>query len=759
MPKRNRSENRRDHEAGAMTYRTLTVRSSSIDIEGRSIEADISTENPVMMPDFERGEMIPEVLLSSGCELPASRQVPLLDSHQRASVKNQLGSIRGLENVDGRNVGRLHFSAAAEDEWTKVREGHVTDVSAGYEVRTKIHVKRGDTQKIQGREFTGPVNVATKWRMREGSITPIGADDMAKMRGLDPNAVRFLTPNESEFEMNPKLRAAAVARGMSLNLTDEDAQNWIAENMSAPAGGEGEKAEPMTEEEAAADKKKKQAEEDAGDAPGMKSLGDIESRMATMIDRAVSQREAKRAAFVTEVDSLCNLTDLTDEAAKCRELPTLEAVRKYLTDAKAERAKSGYVKPQINVRLTGNTGAKELCRDMGTALNLRALQAVATKPGTIDKVLPVAERGKGHETFQYATPYQMAEELVRAMGVNPRGMTREDVAKLAMFGPEVAYESGVRSFAVRDAAYHVTGSFANLTLDAMNKSMRTGYDEVPQTWSQVMRTGPSVPDFKNIHRLQLSGVGNLPVWNDNTDPERATVSDSKESYAVEARSLSISYSFRLLVNDDMDQLSRTPALLGAAAARTVNAVAWSQVTSNPTLAFDGKALFLETPANNRFRKNLTTGAGAPSVTTVGALTALMRLMRGQNVVENGTHAEGVDILNLSPAYIVGPAELETTINQLVNSAYDPAATLNQVYNPSRVLTPVIEPLLSVASATAWYLVSKQVDGIEMTFMQGYENPQTRNFLDPKKLSQEVTILQIFGAKALDFRGWQKHAGA
>ena len=170
-------------------------------------------------------------------------------------------------------------------------------------------------------------------------------------------------------------------------------------------------------------------------------------------------------------------------------------------------------------------------------------------------------------------------------------------------------------------------------------------------------------------------------------------------------------------------------------------------------------MFLETPANNRFRKNLTTGAGAPSVTTVGALTALMRLMRGQNVVENGTHAEGVDILNLSPAYIVGPAELETTINQLVNSAYDPSANLNQVYNPSRVLTPVIEPLLSVASATAWYLVSKQIDGIEMTFMQGYENPQTRNFLDPKKLSQEVTILQIFGAKALDFRGWQKHAGA
>lgn len=727
-----------------MGFRTLAVRSSSINADDRSIEADVSTENPVDMPDFARGEMVPEILVTSGAILPESRQVPFLDSHQRASVANQLGSARGLAiSDDNKLTARLHFSSAADGEFTKVREGHVTDVSAGYQILKKQYVPRGETKKIEGREYAGPANVVTSWRLMEVSLTPIGADSMAKLRGLDPSTVRFLSPDEEgDFMIIDKLREAAVKRGMSVSLTDAEAQAWIADNM-----GQGEKAEPeMTEEE-----KKKKAEEEAAASEGTKSLpADLDSRMERMVKAAFDQQHAKRSAFIREVDSLCELADVPEEAEACRNLSDIAAVRKHITDAKAKRSENP-IPFRVGIRQI-SSGTENLIRDMKTALTMRAVQSQAKSEKTVEKVLPVAERGKGHATFQYATPYQMAEEFVRAMGIDTRGLTRETVAICAMFGPETA---GLEQ---RDAAYHVTGNFANLTLDAMNKSMRVGYEETPQTWKGPIRQGLSVPDFKNIHRLQLSGIGNVPVWNDNADPEKATLSDSKETYAVEARSLEISYSYKLLVNDDMGQLSRTPALLGAAMARTVNAYAWSIITSNPTLAFDGKAMFLETPAGNRFRKNLTTGAAVPTVTTLGAMTTLMRLMRGQNNVENGTHAEGKDILNLTPTYIIGPAELEVTINQLVNSAYDPAATLMQVYNPSRVLTPVIEPLLSAASAKAWYLASNQIDGVEVSFMQGQENPITRNYLDPKKLSQSVTILQTFGGAALDFRGWQKHAG-
>jgi hypothetical protein len=271
-----------------------------------------------------------------------------------------------------------------------------------------------------------------------------------------------------------------------------------------------------------------------------------------------------------------------------------------------------------------------------------------------------------------------------------------------------------------------------------------------------MRQAASVPDFKQIHRLRMGAIPNLPVWPDNSNPERASFTDARESYAVEARSLEISYSYRLLVNDDMDALSRTPGMMGAAAARTVNAVAWSQITSNPTMS-DSVALFA-TATGARKRTNLTTGAGTPSVTTLQTLTNLMRQMRGENTPEGN---ESADILNLQPRYLVGPSALATTINQLVLSAYDPAANSFMVYNTATQLIPVIEPLLDVASTTAWYLFAdtSQIDTVEVSFLQGQETPVTRQFMDERNLSQTVTILQTFAAKAMNHRGVQKHAGA
>ena len=82
MATRNRSARRHEHEQKSMGFRAFSMRTSSLNIEDRSIEADVSTENPVEMPDFVRGEMVPEILVSSGAILPASRQVPFLEQRE-----------------------------------------------------------------------------------------------------------------------------------------------------------------------------------------------------------------------------------------------------------------------------------------------------------------------------------------------------------------------------------------------------------------------------------------------------------------------------------------------------------------------------------------------------------------------------------------------------------------------------------------------------------------------------------------------------
>lgn len=726
----------RDQAASDTSYRSLSVRAATFSEESRSVEAVISTDQPVLMPDWNRMEMVPEVLVPSGAEYPSNRQVPFLDSHQRRSVKDQLGSAREI-NVSGSEItAKLVFRKAAESEdaLAGVRDGHITDVSVGYDVLKRQYVPKGEKKTIAGRTYSGPVNVATKWKLREVSLTPIGADDQAKLRGLDPAAVRFKSSNEQEdFAMNPELRALLVSKGMPEAHTDEQAQRWLVDNAAKLGEKPAEKQEERSQQQ-----------------NQLPSATDLAKLVADATRAEVARQNAERKSFENEVRELCDMADVPSEFDACRAMDNVESVRKHIKEVKAKNAE--HIPYGATVRHVGS-GTERLEVDLRSALTLTACRsALNGDEAKLEKYYPSAQRSKAADNFRHATLFDMATEYVRSRGIQTLGLTRDQIAICAMFGPEKA---GIRA-AAGGAAYHGTGSFSNLTLDAVNKSMMIGYSEVPATWRGPMKQGQSATDFKNIHRMQLGAIPNLPIWNDSVRPDMASMADGKATYAVECRSIGIDFGYKLIVNDDMSALTSTPMKLGDAAARTVNTVAWAQVTSNPTMR-DAQALFLETPAGLRFRKNFTTGTGAPSSATLGTLKALMRLMRGENTPE-GT--ESADILNLTPAYLVVPASLETTAEVLVNSLYDPASTGAGTFNPTRSLKLVVEPLLDAASTVAWYLFAEptRVETVEVTFLAGQETPQVREVRDEHTLASTYYVLQSVAAKALDHRGIQKHKG-
>jgi len=728
---------RRDPATADTNYRSLSVRAATFSEEGRSVEAVISTEQPVDMPDWGRQQMIPEVLVPSGAEFPSSRQVPFLDSHQRRSVKDQLGSARDIK-VNGNEItAKLVFrkSTESDDALGGVRDGHITDVSVGYDVLKRQHVEAGAKKTIGHRTYEGPVNVVTKWRLREVSLTPIGADDQAKLRGLDPAAVRFKSSEEQEdFQMNAELRALLVSKGMPAEHTDEQAQRWLIDN----AGKLG---------EVKAEEKKEERSQQANTLP---TASDLAKLVADATREAIAAATATRKAFEAEVRELCELSDMPGEVDACRALEDIAAVRKHIKDAKAKA--SEHVPYGATVRHI-SSGTERLESDLRSALTLTACRsALNGDEAKLEKYYPASQRSKAADNFRHATLFDMATEYVRSRGIQTLGLTRDQIAICAMFGPEKA---GIRTSA-SGAAYHGTGSFSNLTLDAVNKSMMIGYQEVPATWRGPMKQGQSATDFKNIHRMQLGAIPNLPVWNDSVRPEMASMADGKQTYAVECRSIGIDFGYKLIVNDDMSALTSTPMKLGDAAARTVNTVAWAQVTSNPTMR-DGAALF-SAVTGLRFRSNLTTGSATPTTATLGTMKALMRLMRGENTPE-GT--ESADILNLMPSYLVVPAALETTAQVLVNSLYDPGSTGAATFNPANSLRLVVEPLLDAASATAWYLFAEptRVETVEVTFLAGQETPQVREVRDEHTLASTYYVLQSVAAKALDHRGIQKHNGA
>jgi len=168
-----------------ITSRSMPIRPASFDPALRSVRAVVATEVPTEVWDWEQGIILNEVLLASGMELPPGRtQVPLLDSHSRFSVEDQLGSVRDFA-VEGAEVTGSVFFDSTEDGQsaaTKVGEGHVTDLSAGYIVLERYYVPAGQKAMIGGQEFEGPVKVCTRWQIKEVSVTPIGADVFSTFR-------------------------------------------------------------------------------------------------------------------------------------------------------------------------------------------------------------------------------------------------------------------------------------------------------------------------------------------------------------------------------------------------------------------------------------------------------------------------------------------------------------------------------------------------------------------------------------------------
>jgi len=741
-----------------MTRDSIGIREDTFDEDSRTVDATLASEAPTLVAvtgSNGKKRAIEEVLLMSGLELP--EQVTLLDSHDSGSVQKVLGSIRNFRIHDNIPVGpgeprlrgldgQVTFTRQPEGEsaFQKYKERHLTDVSIGYIVNERKILRRGEVFEIEGRTFTGPKTIALKWTLREGSVLPMGADSRTRLRN-DPSIIEDIT-------MDAQLVSLLENRGMPSGLDSQEALDWLAEHRDEVFTS---KTAPPT------------PPPPSGDDGQSRGLND--DSILRVVALALTEREEHIETFRAEVVDIAAVAGV-EVREEWYGLKDIKEVRKVVVAARQEFAQ--HADPMMGeIRFSDSQPADRGVDGIRHALLSRILRNCTSDEELIERKLAdcswggesvqAAER-KSHQLraqdaakdYRHFSLMDLASRCLMIDGFSLRGAAKDRIAYAALGFYE---QSGLQQRSGYGAALHTTGSFANLTLDAINKSMQTGAEEFPSTWEGPMRRGESVQDFKTIHRLRVGAIPNLKVWVDNTQPDQAKFTDADEPYAVESRSVDVAFSYRTLINDDKDALSRTPQQMGQAAARTVNAVAWSKVTGNADMS-DLQALFLATPTGLRQRGNLLTGAGVPSVATLQDLGLLIEQMRGENTPEG---EESDDILGLRPVYLIGPSALRTTIMQLVNSTADPDAGNSNVFNPGQSYIPVIEPLLDSDSATAWYLFAspQQISTVEVTFLEGQESPVIIQWTEPSTLSRIYKVLQTFEAKALNHRGMAKHAGA
>ncbi len=144
------------------------------------------TESPVQVYDWRRDEMVDEILLASGMVVPASGQVPLLDTHSRYTIASLHGHVKNFSEGEVDSfpacLGEVFF--AEDDESVvarqKVRGGHLTDGSVGFKPLKSLYIPEGEAASFSGRRFEGPALVVYEWLLKEFSLCPVGADSLAK---------------------------------------------------------------------------------------------------------------------------------------------------------------------------------------------------------------------------------------------------------------------------------------------------------------------------------------------------------------------------------------------------------------------------------------------------------------------------------------------------------------------------------------------------------------------------------------------------
>lgn len=339
------------------------------------------------------------------------------------------------------------------------------------------------------------------------------------------------------------------------------------------------------------------------------------------------------------------------------------------------------------------------------------------------RISPGAELSDVGRAYRGMSLLRMAEDFLGSEGVSVRGMSAVEIAERSL---------------------HSTSDFPALMANAMNRRLRSSYEENQPTYRRWARRAPNAPNFKSIDVVQMSALPDLLKVNEGGEVKYGTISDGKVSYVVLTYARALGITRQTIVNDDLRALERVVTGFAGSAARLENRTVYAQLTANPVMP-DGTALF---HANHG---NLAGVAGAIAAATLGAGRTAMRLQKGLQNEE----------LNLAPVHLIVPATQEQLAYQYTSSQFVPAKATdtNEFRSGGRTaLEPIVESILDGNSTTAWYLAASngQVDTVEYCYLEGTEGVQMSSRIGFTVDGVEVKASLDFGAAVIDHRGLYKN---
>lgn len=286
-----------------------------------------------------------------------------------------------------------------------------------------------------------------------------------------------------------------------------------------------------------------------------------------------------------------------------------------------------------------------------------------------------------------------------------------------------------------------TGDFPGILENALNKSLRNGYEAEPGTFTMWTRK-VDVPDFKPQSRPILGSVPDLLHVNEAGEYQNGALDDDKAlPYAVGKYGRLVSLTWEAMVNDDLGAFLRMVQGLGQAASRAEADKVYASFAENsgagPTMQ-DASPLF------HSSHNNITANQAGIDADALSAARVLLRRQR----------AVGGGFMNLPPRFLLLPPEYEQGAEVLIAAA---ARAVSQGTDPKLIaawiskLEPVVEPRLAVG---AFYLATsaEAVDTYERAWLAGEGGPTIETETGFVNDVMQYKARHVFGGRWLDFRG-------
>lgn len=321
--------------------------------------------------------------------------------------------------------------------------------------------------------------------------------------------------------------------------------------------------------------------------------------------------------------------------------------------------------------------------------------------------------------------------LLSARGVRVTMLSRSDLADAMMR---------------RGGGMHTTTDFPYLLEDAARKNLRSAYEAAPQTWLPLA-SPVTLSDFKESRQLQVGDAPGLDEVLEHGEFSSGTITEAREKVQLKTYGKKFSITRQALINDDLSAFGQVPMAFGRKARDLESDLAWAQITSNPTMG-DGAVLFIAAHGNlSPFGQDLTVGH-------MGDGRTAMRRQKG---------IDGVTPLNLTPRYLIVPAELETTADTLVTAITPAQASQANPFGPNgrTPLTVIVEPRLDDNSRKAWYMAcpASEAPVLYYATLDGQTGPDLRQQEGFDVDGIQFRCRHDVAFKAADWRAIYKDSGA